>query len=180
VADRVRLPVASPVTSAFPKSPLGRLHHKSAQRLQSGLVLRGCSHSMIFRPPSLLATQIVPTAGLHCGCQGGRGVYIRAERGSLPNRASDMLAVRIGQLTAEVLHLLDLQRCWLLRTFTSWTSLSGFTDSSRILLSRAFPSATVLKFTTNSNLVGASIGVSAGSEPVRSLAANTPCWLDKG
>jgi hypothetical protein len=33
----------------------------------------------------------------------------------LPPRVSDMLAVRIGQLTAEVLHLLDLQPCWLLR-----------------------------------------------------------------
>ena len=27
VADKVRLPVSSPVTSAFPKSPLGRLYH---------------------------------------------------------------------------------------------------------------------------------------------------------
>jgi hypothetical protein len=34
----------------------------SAQRLQSGVSLRGCSHSIIFRPPSLLATQVVPTA----------------------------------------------------------------------------------------------------------------------
>src|SRR5262245_28904024 len=74
---------------------------------------------MIFRPPSLLATQIVPTADLQCRCQGGRGVYIRAERSSLPPRASDMLAVRIGQLTAEVFHLLDLQPCWLLRTSDS-------------------------------------------------------------
>src|SRR5499427_5345727 len=40
------------------------------------------------------ATQVVPTAGIHCGCQGGRGVYVRAERGSLPPRASDILAVR--------------------------------------------------------------------------------------
>src|SRR5215471_581351 len=32
------------------------------------------------------ATQVVPTAGIQCGCRGGRGVYIRAERGSLPNR----------------------------------------------------------------------------------------------
>jgi hypothetical protein len=36
-------------------------------------------------------------------------------RGSLPPRVSDMLAVRTGQLTAEVFHLLDLQPCWLLR-----------------------------------------------------------------
>src|SRR5215510_10707496 len=64
------------------------------------------------------ATPVVHTAGIQCGCQGGRGVYIRAERGSLPNRASDMLAVRIGQLTAEVFHLLDPQPCWLLRSPT--------------------------------------------------------------
>ena len=41
------------------------------------------------------ATQVVPTAGIHCGCQGSRGVYVRAQRGLLPPRASDMLAVRI-------------------------------------------------------------------------------------
>src|SRR5215475_11708643 len=93
------------------------LPQHSARRLQSGVCSRGCSHSIIFRPPSLLATQVVPTAGIQCGCQGGRGVYIRAERGSLPNRASDMLAVRIGQLTAEVFHLLDLRPCWPLREF---------------------------------------------------------------
>src|SRR5215469_275523 len=40
------------------------------------------------------ATQVVPTAGNRHGCQGGRGVYIRAERGSLSPRASDILAVR--------------------------------------------------------------------------------------
>src|SRR5215470_16221171 len=61
------------------------------------------------------ATQVVPTADIQSGRQGSRGVYIRAERGSLPPRASDVLAVRIGQLTAEVFHLLDLQPCWLLR-----------------------------------------------------------------
>ena len=32
------------------------------------------------------ATQVVPTAGNQHGCQGGRGVYVRAERGSLPPR----------------------------------------------------------------------------------------------
>jgi hypothetical protein len=40
------------------------------------------------------ATQVVPTAGTQFGYQGSRGVYVRAERGSLPPRASDMLAVR--------------------------------------------------------------------------------------
>ena len=43
--------------------------------------------------------------------KGSRDVYVRAQRGLLPPRASDMLAVRIGQLTAKVFHLLDLQPC---------------------------------------------------------------------
>jgi hypothetical protein len=34
------------------------------------------------------ATQVVPTAGSRCGCQGGRGIFIRAERGSLPGDPS--------------------------------------------------------------------------------------------
>ena len=37
---------------------------------------------------------------------GSRGFSIRAPHGSLPPRAPDMLAVRIGQLTAEDFHLL--------------------------------------------------------------------------
>jgi hypothetical protein len=32
------------------------------QRLQYGRCLRGCSHSLMFRPPGLLATPVVPTA----------------------------------------------------------------------------------------------------------------------
>jgi hypothetical protein len=38
--------------------------------------------------------------------QGSRGFYVRASRGSLPPHAPDMLAVRIGQLTAEDFHLI--------------------------------------------------------------------------
>jgi len=37
---------------------------------------------------------------------GSRGLYVRASRGSLPPHAPDMLAVRIGQLTAEDFHLI--------------------------------------------------------------------------
>ncbi len=33
-----------------------------AQRRQCGHCFRGCSHSLMFRPPGLLATQVVPTA----------------------------------------------------------------------------------------------------------------------
>jgi hypothetical protein len=34
----------------------------SAQRRRCGDCSRGCSHSLMFRPPGLLATQVVPTA----------------------------------------------------------------------------------------------------------------------
>ena len=41
------------------------------------------------------------------------------------SQLSDMLAVRIGQLTAEVFHLLDLQPCWLLRTIAPFGSIDA-------------------------------------------------------
>jgi hypothetical protein len=34
---------------------------RSVQRLQYGALLRGCSHSIMFRPAGLLATQVAPT-----------------------------------------------------------------------------------------------------------------------
>ena len=89
----------------------------SAQRLQSGWVFHGCSHSIIFRPPSLLATQVVPTAGTHSDDRAA--VAFTSEQNAvrcLPAHRM-LLAVRIGQLTAEVFRLLDLQPCWLLRTY---------------------------------------------------------------
>ena len=72
---------------------------------------RGCSHSLIFRPPSLLSPRSFPPLDNRSIAKGSRDVYVRAQRGLLPPRASDMLAVRIGQLTAKVFHLLDLQPC---------------------------------------------------------------------
>src|SRR5262245_37896644 len=107
--DRVRLPVSSPVTSAFPKSPLGRLYHDiplndfRAGRSYAAAVIRLSPGLRVCLPPR-------SSPPLHrISMQGGRSVYIRANRGSLPPRASDILAVRIGQLTAEVFHLLDLR-----------------------------------------------------------------------
>jgi hypothetical protein len=47
----------------------------------------------MFRPPSLLAPQIVPCT-LRILPQGSRGLYVRAGRGSLPPRVSDMLTAR--------------------------------------------------------------------------------------
>jgi len=54
----------------------------------------------MFRPPGLLATQIAPTAAYLMGTPGSHGFYVPAYLGLLPPRAEDMLAARIGQLTA--------------------------------------------------------------------------------
>ena len=80
-----------------PRTQVG-MPERSTLRLLSGPVFRDDSHSFMFRPPSLLATQIAPTVADQSP-QGSRGVYIRAERMSLPSYASDILVVRIGQLT---------------------------------------------------------------------------------
>jgi hypothetical protein len=76
---------------------------KSIQRLLYGPYFRGCSHFFMFRPPSLLATRVVPTAGAFA-FRAAVTFYFRAPCVSLPSRTSDMLAVRIGQLTAGDLH----------------------------------------------------------------------------
>src|SRR5262245_29940147 len=45
---------------------------------------------------------------------------------------SDMLAVRIGQLTAEVFHLLDLQPCWLLLPLADMILSAQFVSRAKI------------------------------------------------
>jgi len=72
------------------------------QRLPHGAISRGCRHSFMFRPPSLLATQVAPTDTILP--YGRRGVYFRTSVSSLPPSPSDMLTVRIGQLTAGDFH----------------------------------------------------------------------------
>ena len=67
----------------------------------------------MFRPPSLLVPQVVPTAANVP--QGSRDFYIRAERASLPPHAPDMLAVRIQVIDgARTFTLQDSQPCRLL------------------------------------------------------------------
>jgi len=96
-AREVRSPVSSLTASAFPNLSTGRRPASTAQRLQSGNGFRGCSHSLMFRPPGLLATQVAPTAGL---CVPGRPWLLRPGRTRVvasactgyaccPNRAID-------------------------------------------------------------------------------------------
>lgn len=58
----VHLPVTSPTTSAFPPVREVGVPQVPAQRLQSGCRFRDCSHSLMFKPPSVHATQVAPTA----------------------------------------------------------------------------------------------------------------------
>jgi hypothetical protein len=75
---------------------------QSGERLLAGTPFRSCSHSITFRPASVLATPVAPTPPHTATC--GRGFSIRASRDLLPPRAPDMLAVRVGRLTAGDLH----------------------------------------------------------------------------
>ena len=60
---RVLSPVSSTMSSAFPKQRMGRLPAFVPRMTTSRRsVFRGCRYSLMFRPPSLLAPQIVPTA----------------------------------------------------------------------------------------------------------------------
>jgi hypothetical protein len=62
-SHRVLLPVSSPVSSAFPQRRWGRLPALIREsRLLAGPCFRGCRYFLMFRPPSLLTPQIVPTA----------------------------------------------------------------------------------------------------------------------
>ena len=90
---RVLSPVSSTMSSAFPREKVGRL--PAAIPLETTSCggtfevadISLCSGLQVCSPPrSSLPLRILP--------QGGRGVYVRAERGSLPPRASDMLTAR--------------------------------------------------------------------------------------
>jgi len=95
---RVLLPVTSPATSAFPKG-----EHRSAsrkyplKRLHSGADFRGCSHFLTFRPLSLFATLVAPA--LQTPAERTVTSTSEQKHASLPPHASDMLVVRIRQLT---------------------------------------------------------------------------------
>ena len=60
-ASKVHVLVSSLGTLAFSTSELDRRLAFSQQPLQLGGYFRGCSHSLMFRPISLLATPVAPT-----------------------------------------------------------------------------------------------------------------------
>jgi len=143
-APEVLLPVTSLRTSAFPTFRLGRRFtsipysdsvRSSFTRLQSFTYVQ--AHRFACHP-------VAPTAEGSCPlgfgglskifilglsptplgprAQGSYGVSIRTPYGSLPSHTPDMLAVRIGQLTAEDFHLIR---------FTALSAVSANVELSR-------------------------------------------------
>src|SRR5271167_3400458 len=115
-SHEVHLPVSSFVSSAFPKSRVGRLPASNprtrlfADRLFEAADIPLCSGLQICSPPrSFPPLRILP--------QGGRGFDIRAERASLPPHAPDLLTVRIQAIDGtRTFTSQDSQPCRLLPT----------------------------------------------------------------
>lgn len=120
ISHRVLSPVSSTMSSAFPKERLSRLP-ASVPRMTTSRrpVFRGCRYSLMFRPPSLLTPQIVPTAANTAAGQPG---LLRPGL-SLAPHAPDMLTVRIQAIDGTgTFTLSDSQPCRLL-TFLHGGSL---------------------------------------------------------
>ena len=110
---RVLAPVSSTMSSAFPMDRSGRLPAFILRTTSRRASFRGCRYFVMFRPPSLLAPRIVPTAANTP--QGSWGFYVWAYRASLPPHAPDMLTVRIQAIDGTgTLTPLDSQPCRLL------------------------------------------------------------------
>jgi hypothetical protein len=112
---RVLAPVSSTAPSAFPTEECGSASRVCPRMTTSrGVTFRGCRYSVMFRPPSLLAPRIVPTAAILP--QGSWGFYIRAYRALLPPHAPDLLTARIQAIGGtRTCTSLDSQPCRLLR-----------------------------------------------------------------
>ena len=83
----MRLPGSSSASSAFPMKLLGRLSRSFPRTRFSTEGSRGCSYFVMFKPPSLLASQIVPTAA---GLPSGQPRRLR------PSRTCVVTFTRIG------------------------------------------------------------------------------------
>jgi hypothetical protein len=103
----VHVPVSSRESSAFPEvqGRVGSTTNDSVEQLHNGGVSREGYRLFLFVQASRSACH--PGCSHRCGHlwpQGSRGVYVRAEHMSLPSCASNMLTVRIGQLTVGDFH----------------------------------------------------------------------------
>ena len=92
----VHLPVSSHRTTAFPTLQPGRLPATSHTATSVWTLFRGCSHSITFRPPGLLATQVAPTAVALCHraavastSEQNTGRYLPVHRICLPSESGN-------------------------------------------------------------------------------------------
>ena len=88
-----------PQDIGLPRALTGSARRGIPTATSVGCLFRSCSHSLMFRPASLLATPVAPTS--HLPVLGSRGFYIRAYRGSLPHHAADMLSVQNRAIDGE-------------------------------------------------------------------------------
>src|SRR6266446_3743747 len=137
------------MSSAFPKQRMGRLPAFVPRITTSRRpVFRGCRYSLMFRPPSLLSPQIVPTAAILP--QGSRGFYVRAYRALLPPHAPDMLTVRIQVIDGTgTFTLSDSQPCRLLLSCNP-SLLSGLRRAASIRIKAAADRGSLVKETKRS------------------------------
>ena len=119
---RVLSPVSSTMSSAFPKGRMGRLPACFVPRITTSRrsVFRGCRYSLMFRPPSLLSPQIVPTAAPTAAGQPGilrpgLSCFVTSARTGYANRLTQAID-GTGTFT-----LSDSQPC---RLLTSWKSFA--------------------------------------------------------
>ena len=89
--------VSSHETSAFPTLGPGRRPTTFRTATSVRAQFRGCSHSLMFRPPSLLATLVAPTAGcfgspgaaVACTSEQNTSRYLPVHRICLPSEPSN-------------------------------------------------------------------------------------------
>src|SRR6185369_11764532 len=99
----VLLPVSSHQASAFPPLAQGRLLSFSREAISTRGTFSGLQ-SFLYVQASIFACHPGRSYRYDLSSYGSRDFYFRAPQGSLPHPASDMLAVRIGQLTAGDFH----------------------------------------------------------------------------
>ena len=162
-SHEVHLPVSSFVSSAFPKSRVGRLPASNprtrlfADRLFEAADIPLCSGLRICSPPrSFPPLRIQP--------QGGRGFDIRAERASLPPHAPDLLTVRIQAIDGtRTFTSQDSQPCRLLPTSCRLSGKAMARTGLRMM--PTFPSPPLKFRTAGFPQYGFKAGLSKGAYP---------------
>jgi hypothetical protein len=143
---RVLSPVSSTMSSAFPNGKwVGFPHLSRLKRLRAGGGFRGRRYFVMFRPPSLLAPQIVPTAANTAAGQPGllrpgTSCFVASARTGYANRPNT------GNWRCRDSHPARLRPCRLLLSIVPPIIPQGEFSSLRLegwLVRRDLPSASI-------------------------------------